>query len=411
MVINVLIDNIIARQIFDSRGEPTIEVDVILENGILGRFSVPSGASTGANEALELRDGGSDYFGKGVKNAVNNVNGPLCKLLVGINVFEQQKIDELLIEADGTKNKSKYGANSILGISMACLKAAAKCKSLPLYRYIGNVNNIPIPMMNIINGGAHADNSLDFQEFMIIPQRDNIHDNLKIGTEVFHSLKMLLKSNGDITSVGDEGGFAPNLSSNKEALDLLNQAVEEAGYNVGVDVCYALDVAATTFYKDNLYYLNGENKILSSDQLIEYYKMLIDLYPIISIEDPFFEGDFDSLKNFTREVGDKVQIVGDDYFVTNKEYLKKGIDMCAGNSILLKLNQIGTYTEFINTLNIAKENGYNPIISHRSGETEDTTIADLAVGLNIGQIKTGSLSRSERVSKYNRLLRIAEEIL
>lgn len=406
----MLIKNVVGRQIFDSRGEPTVEVDVILEDCTIGTFSVPSGASTGENEALELRDGDSDYFGKGVIKAVNNVNGPLCKLLVGINVFDQHKIDDILIEADGTKNKSKYGANAILGISMACLKAAANCKRLPLFKYVGSGESIPIPMMNVINGGAHADNDLDFQEFMIIPQRDNIKDNMKIGIEVFHSLKSILKSRGEITSVGDEGGFAPNLNSNREALDLLNLAVLDAGYNVGVDVCYALDVAASTFYKDGLYHLNSEGKVFTSDELINYYKDLINSYPIISIEDPFYERDFDTLKHFTDSVGDTVQIVGDDYFVTNKNFLQRGIDIGAGTAILLKLNQIGTYSEFIDTVNLARRSGYNMIISHRSGETEDTTISDLAVGLCIGQIKTGSLSRSERVAKYNRLLRIDEQL-
>lgn len=404
------IKDVIGREILDSRGNPTVEVDVYLEDGSMGRAEVPSGASTGEREALEMRDGGDRFNGKGVLNAVNNVNGDLRDLVLGMDAYDLKSIDYKMIEADGTKTKSNYGANAILGISMATMKAAANSKKMPLYKYIGNGTTLPVPMMNIINGGAHADNSLDFQEYMIIPQRDNIHDRVRVGAEVFHSLKKVLNEKGYSTGVGDEGGFAPDLKNNKEGFALITEAVEKAGYIPGRDVCYAIDVAASEFYHDGKYELKGENRSLTTDELIEYYKELIETYPIISIEDAVDENDWEGFTKVTKEIGDKVQLVGDDLFVTNKECLQKGIDMNAGNAILLKVNQIGTITETLETIELAKKNGYKTIISHRSGETEDTTIADLAVGLDLGQIKTGSMSRTDRICKYNQLMRIEEEL-
>ncbi len=404
------IANIIGREVLDSRGNPTVEVEVVLEDGVKAIALVPSGASTGIKEALELRDGDNRYLGKGVLKAVNNVNTVIKERLVGENVFEQQKIDNIMLELDGTVNKSKLGANAILGVSMACLKAAAKESNKELYEYIGTEYSLPRPMMNILNGGAHADNNLDFQEYMIIPINSKFSEALRIGAEVFHTLKSILKSRGLATSVGDEGGFAPNLDNNKEGLDLIVEAITKAGYTPGKDVCIGLDVASSEFYEDGKYDLKGENRVLSTDELIDYYVELINKYPIISIEDPFSEVDWEGFTKFTKLVGDKVQIVGDDLFVTNKKELQKGIDLKAGNAILIKVNQVGTITETLDAINLAKANGYKTIISHRSGETEDTTIADLAVGLNLGQIKTGSLSRSERIAKYNRLLRIEEQL-
>ena len=404
------IANIIGREVLDSRGNPTVEVEVVLEDGVKAIALVPSGASTGIKEALELRDGGNRYLGKGVLKAVNNVNTVIKERLIGENVFEQQKIDNIMLELDGTVNKSKLGANAILGVSMACLKAAAKESNQELYEYIGTEYSLPRPMMNILNGGAHADNNLDFQEYMIIPINSKFSEALRIGAEVFHTLKSILKSRGLATSVGDEGGFAPNLDNNKEGLDLIVEAITKAGYTPGKDVCIGLDVASSEFYEDGKYDLKGENRVLSTDELIDYYVELINKYPIISIEDPFSEVDWEGFTKFTKLVGDKVQIVGDDLFVTNKKELQKGIDLKAGNAILIKVNQVGTITETLEAINLAKANGYKTIISHRSGETEDTTIADLAVGLNLGQIKTGSLSRSERIAKYNRLLRIEEKL-
>ena len=404
------IANIIGREVLDSRGNPTVEVEVVLEDGVKAIALVPSGASTGIKEALELRDGDNRYLGKGVLKAVNNVNTVIKERLVGENVFEQQKIDNIMLELDGTVNKSKLGANAILGVSMACLKAAAKESNKELYEYIGTEYSLPRPMMNILNGGAHADNNLDFQEYMIIPINSKFSEALRIGAEVFHTLKSILKSRGLATSVGDEGGFAPNLDNNKEGLDLIVEAITKAGYTPGKDVCIGLDVASSEFYEDGKYDLKGENRVLSTDELIDYYVELINKYPIISIEDPFSEVDWEGFTKFTKLVGDKVQIVGDDLFVTNKKELQKGIDLKAGNAILIKVNQVGTITETLDAINLAKANGYKTIISHRSGETEDTTIADLAVGLNLGQIKTGSLSRSERIAKYNRLLRIEEKL-
>ena len=404
------IKDIVGREILDSRGNPTVEVDVILDNGIIGRASVSSGASTGTKEALELRDNDNRYQGKGVLKAVSNINGSLKELLIGMDVEGQKKIDYKMIESDGTENKSKYGANAILGISLAVLKASALNKNTPLYKYIGEGKDMPRPMINIINGGVHADNKLDFQEFMIIPKRDTIKERIRISSEVFHTLKKILKSRNLMTNVGDEGGFAPDLTNTKEALDLIVLAIKKAGYIPGVDIFIALDVAASELYKNGKYELKGENKILKTTELINYYEELINEYPIISIEDPVYENDWEGLAEITKKLGDKIQIVGDDLFVTNKKYLKQAIDKKIGNAILIKPNQIGTVTEMLETINLAKKNNYKTIISHRSGETEDTTIADLAVGLSIGQIKTGSMSRTDRICKYNQLIRIEEEI-
>ncbi len=404
------IKNVIGREILDSRGNPTVEVDVILENGMMARAAVPSGASTGEREALELRDGDkSRFMGKGVLRAVENVNTVIRDRVVGMEVEDQRAIDNAMIELDGTETKSKLGANAILGVSMACLKASAMNAGKPLYAYVGNGTTLPVPMMNIINGGAHADNSLDFQEYMIIPQADTIHERVRIGSEVFHNLKNVLKEHGYATGVGDEGGFAPDLKSNKEGFALIMEAINRAGYT-DKDVKLGIDVAASEFYKDGKYVLAGEGVSLTTDELIEYYKDLISKYPIITIEDPVDENDWEGFTKVTQEIGDKVQLVGDDLFVTNKKYLQKGIDNHAGNAILIKVNQIGTISETIDTINLAKANGYNTVISHRSGETEDTTIADLAVGLDLGQIKTGSMSRTDRMCKYNQLLRIEEEL-
>ena len=400
------------REILDSRGNPTVEVDVILEDGTLGRAAVPSGASTGEREALEMRDGGTRFMGKGVLNAVANVNGPLRDLVIGMDAEDQRELDYAMINADGTKTKSKYGANAILGISMAAMKASANQKGLPLYRYIGNGTTLPRPMMNIINGGAHADNKLDFQEFMIIPMADTIHDRVRIGAEVFHNLKKVLNSKGLATGVGDEGGFAPDLQSNSEGFELIMEAINKAGYVPGKDVNIAIDVAASEFYdkETGKYNLVGEGRSLTTDELIDFYSELVTKYPIISIEDPVDENDWEGFSKITSRLGDKIQLVGDDLFVTNKECLQMGIDHHAGNAILLKVNQIGTITETLETIDLARKNGYKTIISHRSGETEDTTIADLAVGLDLGQIKTGSMSRTDRICKYNQLMRIEEEL-
>ena len=404
------IKDVIGREILDSRGNPTVEVDVILENGILGRAAVPSGASTGEREALELRDGGNRFNGKGVLKAVENVNGPLRDLVIGMDAANQKELDYAMINLDGTETKSKFGANAILGISIAAMKASALNEGKPLYRYVGDGIVMPKPMMNIINGGAHADNKLDFQEFMIIPQRDTIHDRVRVGAEVFHSLKKVLNEKGLATGVGDEGGFAPNLDSNSEGFELIVEAIKKAGYEPGKDVNLAIDVAASEFYKDGKYNLVGEGRSLTTDELIDFYDELVNKYPIISIEDPVDENDWDGFTKVTERLGDKIQLVGDDLFVTNKKCLQMGIDHHAGNAILLKVNQIGTITETLETIDLAREHGYATIISHRSGETEDTTIADLAVGLNLGQIKTGSMSRTDRICKYNQLMRIEEEL-
>lgn len=400
------IKNVIGREVLDSRGNPTVEVDVILENNIVGRAIVPSGASTGEREALEMRDGGSRYNGLGVLKAVNNVNIILKDSIVGMDVFEQQKIDYKMIDVDGTPNKSNLGANAILGVSMAVLKAAANCDNMQLYKYVGNGTSLPVAMMNILNGGCHADNNLDFQEFMIVPNRDSIHERVRVGAEVFHTLKKLLKEKGYFTGVGDEGGFAPNLSSNEEAFQLIIEAIKKAGYIPGKDVNLAIDVAASELYENGKYNIDGRG--FTTEELIDYYDELINKYPIISIEDPLDQNDWEGFADITKRLKERVQIVGDDLFVTNKKYLEKGIRLGCCNAILIKVNQIGTITETLETIKLAKENNYNIIISHRSGETEDTTIADLAVGLNIGQIKTGSLSRTDRICKYNQLLRIED---
>ena len=409
------IKNVIGREILDSRGNPTVEVDVILENGVMGRAAVPSGASTGEREALELRDGGDRFMGKGVLKAVENVNGPLKDLVIGMDASNQKELDYAMINLDGTPTKSKFGANAILGISMAAMKASANEEGKPLYKYVcekfGNGKmSLPRPMMNIINGGAHADNKLDFQEYMIIPMADTIHERVRIGAEVFHNLKSVLKSKGLVTSVGDEGGFAPDLESNSEGFELIMEAIKKAGYEPGKDVCMAIDVAASEFYKDGKYELVGEGRSLTTEELIEYYEKLVSKYPIISIEDAVDENDWDGFNLVTKRIGDKIQLVGDDLFVTNKACLQMGIDHEAGNAILLKVNQIGTITETLETIELARSHNYATVISHRSGETEDTTIADLAVGLDLGQIKTGSMSRTDRICKYNQLMRIEEEL-
>ena len=404
-----IIKNIKGREILDSRGNPTVEVDVMLESGIVATASVPSGASTGINEALELRDNNKDrYMGKGVLKAVSNVNEIIKPKLVGMDVLNQRLIDETLLKLDGTENKSKLGANAMLGVSLACLKAAAKYSNKELYEYIGKGTIIPRPMMNILNGGAHADNGLDFQEFMIIPMTKDFRTNLRMGSEIFHHLKKILTQSGFSTGVGDEGGFAPNINSTEEALNLIIDAIKAANYIPGKDVYLGLDVAASAFYNDSKYSFEGKAK--TSEELIEYYEYLCEKYPIISIEDGMAEDDYHGWRLLTEKLGKKIQLVGDDLFVTNKKLFQKGIDQKLGNAILLKLNQIGTVTETIETILLAKKARYNTIISHRSGETEDTYIADFAVGLNLGQIKTGSLCRSERTAKYNRLLRIFEKI-
>ena len=404
------IKNVIGREILDSRGNPTVEVDVILESGVVGRASVPSGASTGEREALELRDGDNRFLGKGVLKAVYHVNHELRDLVVGMDVFNQKEIDYAMIGLDGTETKKKFGANAILGVSMACLKASAIEAKLPLYKYVGEGKTLPRPMMNIINGGAHADNNLDFQEYMIIPLRETIKERIRVGAEVFQTLKKVLKEKGYATSVGDEGGFAPNLGSNQEGFELIMEAIQKAGYKPGLDVALAIDVAASEFYQDGKYNLKGEGRVLDREGLIAYYEELVTKYPIISIEDPVDENDWEGFSLITSKLGDKIQLVGDDLFVTNKKCLQKGIDNHAGNAILLKVNQIGTITETLETIELAKKNNYKTIISHRSGETEDTTIADLAVGLDLGQIKTGSMSRTDRICKYNELIRIEEEL-
>jgi enolase len=408
-----IIKEIKAREILDSRGNPTVEVDVICEDGVIGRCSVPSGASTGINEAVELRDEDySRYLGKGVLKAVKNVNDIIRPLLIGVDASKQGQIDRLMIEADNTDNKSKLGANAMLAVSVACLKAAASSKNMPLYKYLGNGVALPSAMMNILNGGAHADNNLDFQEFMIVPKADRFSERLRIGAEIFHNLKKVLKDRNYNTGVGDEGGFAPHLKSNIEAFDLIIEAINKAGYTSGEDVFLAIDVAASQFYneKTKKYELIGENKSFTTEELIDFYASLVDKYPIISIEDGLEETDFDGFRLLTERLGHKIQLVGDDLFVTNPKILKRGIDLKVCNSILIKLNQIGTVTETLEVINMAKNHDYKTIISHRSGETEDTFIADFAVGLELGQIKTGSLSRTDRVAKYNQLLRIEEEL-
>jgi len=406
-----------ARQILDSRGNPTIEVDVVTSNGILGRAAVPSGASTGIHEAVELRDGDKKfYLGKGVLNAMQNVNKVIAEEVTGMYVTDQAEIDQKMIDLDGTANKGKLGANAILGVSLAIAHAAAQETNQQLYRYIGGVsaNTLPIPMMNILNGGSHADNSIDFQEFMVMPVgAESFSDAIRMGAEVFHNLKNVLKKGKYSTNVGDEGGFAPNLKSNEEAIKLILHAIEAAGYEPGKDICIALDPASSEYYlpKENVYHLHkSSGDKLTPKEMVEYWKGWVKKYPIISIEDGMAEDDWDGWKLMTKELGEKIQLVGDDIFVTNVERLQRGIDLGVANSILIKVNQIGTLTETINTVNMAYRNAYTAVISHRSGETEDTTIADLSVALNTGLIKTGSACRSERIAKYNQLLRIEEQL-
>jgi enolase len=409
------ITQIKGREILDSRGNPTIEVDVILEDGSLGRAAIPSGASTGQKEAVELRDGEKKrYLGKGVEKAVSNVNNVISNALIDAESTDQIKIDSILIELDGTKNKSNLGANAILGASLACAKASAISLKIPLYNYIGgsNAKVLPVPMMNIINGGVHADNNLDFQEFMIVPAGSkNFSEALRMGSEVFHSLKSVLHKKNYNTSVGDEGGFAPNLKSYEEAFEVIITAIENAGYKAGKDIFLALDSASSEMYSKSKYeFFKSKLQPKSSEEMVDLYKQLIKDYPIISIEDGMSEDDWDGWKILTEELGDKIQLVGDDIFVTNKEILKKGIEQKIANSILIKLNQIGTLTETLDTIELARSYGYTNVISHRSGETEDVTIADVAVATNAGQIKTGSISRTDRTAKYNQLLRIEEEL-
>jgi enolase len=403
--------DIVAREIIDSRGNPTIEVDVLLDSGTLGRAAIPSGASTGQREALELRDGGKRYQGKGVQNAVRNVHDKIAPKLIGIASEEQVFIDNLLIELDGTENKNKLGANAILGVSLGVCRATSIEMETPLYRYIGgcNAKELPVPMMNILNGGAHADNNLDIQEFMIVPAGlPNFTEALRAGSEIFHALKGILKKKGLNTAVGDEGGFAPNLSGHEEAVSLILEAIRSSGYAPGKDVYLALDAAASEFCKDGSYTFEG--KKVSSDFMISYYEKMLTEYPLISIEDGLSENDWDGWKALTQRLGSKVQLVADDIFVTNTKIIRKGIAEGIANSVLIKLNQIGTLTETLDAIEMTKRAGYTAVISHRSGETEDTTIADLAVACNTGFIKTGSLARSERIAKYNRLLRIEEEL-
>ena len=410
------IKSILARQIFDSRGNPTVEVDIITENLVLGRAAVPSGASTGEHEAVELRDGGNDYHGKGVLKAVSNINNIISQELIGKSVFDQQSNDHLMISMDGTENKSKLGANAILGVSLAMAKAAAKEKNISLFRYLEpKANLLPVPMMNIINGGSHSDAPIAFQEFMIMPvSADSFSDAMKMGSEIFHSLKKVLKSRGLSTSVGDEGGFAPKLNGTEDAIETIQTAVNDSGYKFGEDILIALDCASAEFYKDGYYdytiFEGSEGKLRDSKQQAEYLAELSKKYPIVSIEDGMDENDWEGWKYLTELVGDSVQLVGDDLFVTNTVRLKKGIEENIANSILIKVNQIGSLTETIDAVNMAHEAGYTTVMSHRSGETEDNTIADLSVALNCGQIKTGSISRSDRIAKYNQLLRIEEEL-
>lgn len=410
-----MINDVFAREILDSRGNPTVEVEVALECGVVGRAAVPSGASTGAFEAVELRDGDpSRYLGKGVLQAVENVNDIIAPEIIGLNAIDQVGIDNILIDLDGTPNKAKLGANAILGVSMAVARAAAEAVGLPLYQYLGGVNakKLPVPMMNILNGGEHADNNVDIQEFMVMPVgATSFKEALRMCAEIFHNLKKVLGDRGLSTSVGDEGGFAPNLSSNEAALEVIMEAIKKAGFVPGEQVCLAMDVAATEMFKeDGKYHLEGEGVVKTAEEMVDFYAEMVDKYPIISIEDGLSEDDWEGWKLMTDKLGDKIQLVGDDLFVTNTERLAKGIDLGVANSILVKVNQIGTLTETLDSIEMAKRAGYTAVVSHRSGETEDTTIADLVVAVNAGQIKTGAPSRTDRVVKYNQLLRIEEEL-
>lgn len=409
-----IISDVIAREILDSRGNPTIEVDVYLEDGTLGRAAVPSGASTGAHEAVELRDNEDERFlGKGVLTAVDNVNSIIAPEVEGLSCLDQMEIDQIMIDLDGTPNKAKLGANAILGVSLAVAKAAANYLEIPLYNYIGGVNakDLPVPMMNILNGGKHADNNLDIQEFMIVPVgASSFAEALRMGAEIYHNLKSVLKKKGLNTAVGDEGGFAPSLGSNEEALEFIVEAIKQAQYVPGEDVYLALDPAATEFYKDGKYVFAAAGISRTSEEMVDFYENLVNRFPIISIEDGLAEDDWDGWKLLTERLGSRIQIMGDDIFVTNPERLKRGIDQGVANSILIKLNQIGTLTETLDTIEMAKRAGYTTVISHRSGETEDSTIADIAVAVNSGQIKTGAPTRSDRVAKYNQLMRIEEEL-
>ena len=405
------IKSVHAREILDSRGNPTVEVEVELDDKTIGRAAVPSGASTGAFEAAELRDGGSRYLGKGVQTAVNNVNNKIAPVVIGLNAQAQRDLDVKMIELDGSKNKSNLGANAILGVSLATARAVALSKNQSLFKYLGGqeAKTLPVPMMNILNGGAHADTNVDIQEFMIAPiGAENFKESIRWGAEIYHSLKSVLKKKGLATSIGDEGGFAPNLESNRAALDLILVAIESAGFKAGPQIALAMDVAATEFFADGKYKFEG--KQLTSDQMIDYYSELVQSYPLVSIEDPLDEDDWSGWAKLTANLGEKIQIVGDDLFVTNPERLQRGIDSKTANALLVKVNQIGSLTETIDAVNLAHKNNYKSMMSHRSGETEDTTIADLAVALNCGQIKTGAPARSERVAKYNQLLRIEEEL-
>ena len=409
-----IIENVCAREILDSRGNPTVEVDVLLDDGTVGRAAVPSGASTGVHEAVELRDGDKDRFGgKGVAKAVENVNEAIADVIIGLDPTRQVEIDQAMIRLDGTPNKGKLGANAILGVSLAVAKAAALSVGLPLYQYLGGVNakELPVPMMNILNGGAHADNNVDIQEFMIMPVgADSFAEALRINAEIYQALKKVLKGKGLATAVGDEGGFAPNLESNEEALQVIVEAIEKAGYKPGEQVRLAIDTAASELFEDGKYNLKGEGVVKTADEMVEWYASLCEKYPIVSIEDGLAEDDWDGWKKLTDALGKKVQLVGDDLFVTNVERLQKGIEQGVANAILIKLNQIGTLTETLDAIEMAKRAGYTAIVSHRSGETEDTTIADVVVGTNAGQIKSGAPCRTDRVAKYNQLLRIEEDL-
>jgi enolase len=407
------ITNILAREVLDSRGNPTVEVEVLLENGATGRAIVPSGASTGEHEAVELRDGGKRFLGKGVLQAVSNVNNEIRELLLGLDGLDQQTIDKKLIALDGTENKSRLGANALLGVSLAVARAASSARNLPLYKSVGgdNANTLPVPMMNVLNGGMHADNNIDLQEFMIMPiGATRFSEGLQWGVETYHTLKSLLKAKGLSTAVGDEGGFAPNLANNESAIEFLVDAITRAGFKPGVDIAIALDPAMSELYKDSRYHMAGENKIFTSDELAEWWVSLVDKYPIVSIEDGMAQDDWDGWEALSSALGQRIQLVGDDLFVTNTKRLQQGIDRKIANSILIKVNQIGTLTETLNAISLAKKNNYTSVMSHRSGETEDSTIADLAVATNCGQIKTGAPARSDRVAKYNQLLRIEHDL-